>query len=239
MRPVRDVCHRLLQNISSHALPASTTSAEDWNLGEPLKTCNLLVERRGDLLVLEFLSGDSVFCQSSVDLRNGKSLQQWLEPVVDSSRYFVVKIQGAGNKQATIGFGFRSRDEATDLRESVQHYQKSMQREEQAKSGGGETFSIPKLAADEKIHVGKNGKTTITKIEKSKSNAVPLLKKKPPAASPEQQPKESVEKKVEKMSIQMGDINLDAGAENNGGDESEGAVYEGDEEQWATEFAMS
>lgn len=112
-------------------------------------------------------------------------LNRWLEQVVDSSRYFSLKIQGAGGREATIGFGFRDRDQAIDLRESLQHYEKSMQRENDAKTLAS-NFSIPKLKEGEKIHANISGGKKSASKEKNKespgkpSGSVPLLLKKPP-----------------------------------------------------------
>ena len=89
-------------------------------MATPLKECRLLVERRADAFVLEFQhSGNQVFAQATCDVTKGGSAARFLEQVVDSSRYFVVKIQGGGGREALIGFGFRDRDQATDLRESL------------------------------------------------------------------------------------------------------------------------
>ncbi|KAL7565286.1 hypothetical protein ACA910_014577 [Epithemia clementina (nom. ined.)] len=209
--------------------------AEDWNLSEPLKTCNLLVERRGDTLVLEFQHDGGIFAQSLLDVTKGGKVAQFLEQVVDSSRYFVVKIQGGGGREALIGFGFRDREKATDLRESLDHYEKSIKREAEAESKVG-SYHVPKLGEGEKIHVNKSGKSTVVKKEKSGSGAVPLLGKKPPppAAEDSQDP-------IAKISIAIDGIDLDAPSGDGDGsndDESGGAVFEGDEDEWKTEFDM-
>jgi hypothetical protein len=113
------------------------------------------------------------------------------------------------------------------------------------------------------------GKTKVTKSKdgtdsgKKAAGGVPLLKKKPPPPSSEEgetsspppsasSAKPSVDRKVEKMTFQLGDIDLDAEHKrakshdygDEGGDDDDddddddsgGAVYEGTEEQWATEF---
>lgn len=281
--------------------------AEDWNLAQPLQTCRLLVERRGDVLVLEFTTAETgaLFCQSSIDLRAStgsagdivrepqRQLEQWVEPAVDTSRYFAVKIQGVGGREALVGFGFRERDQATDFRESIQYYERAMRREREAatrqhqqqgnnndnavdgtsktsgttsigrSSDGGSGFRIPQLAEGEKIHVNRGGKSTITHNKSgSGTSGVPLLKKKPPPASssssagdapPLTPPAAAIPKAkaqapsaamMQKMNFSMGNINLDANRldgddSNDPTDSSGGAVYEGDDEQWATEFASA
>ena len=138
------------------------------------------MERRADAFVLEFQhSGNQVFAQATCDVTKGASATHFLEQVVDSSRYFVVKIQGGGGREALIGFGFRDRDEATDLRESLQHYQKAMEREAQSESTPVNDFKVPELAEGEKIHINVPGKGK-TRTKKSGGGGGLLLLKKPP-----------------------------------------------------------
>lgn len=199
--------------------------ADDWDLANPLKTCSLLVEKHGDKLHLlfRFLQNESdpnswaLFACSKIDLKreeNGKklSLEYFVENVVDSSRYFVLRIvDEKSGREARIGFGFRERDEATDFRESLQYYMRSIQREEEGQEaihsqydGLGEKL---KLGEGEKIHInlGKSKKSTISKTpdkKKSSGGGGPFLLKKPPPA-----PSAEAEKDV---AISFGDIDLNA-----------------------------
>jgi hypothetical protein len=185
-------------------------SAEDWNLANPLQTCQLIVERKGDVLVLAFLAGGSLFCQSVLDYsitrsgNRGVMMDQLVEAAVDTSRYFVTRIQGPKGSSiqqtALIGFGFRERDTAVDFRESLQFYQRAMEREQQADEirHNSTDYSIPKLGENEKIHVNlKSGgsskvSSTITRTSPSHSGggSVPLLLKKPPPPSSSATPTE-------------------------------------------------
>ena len=212
--------------------------AEDWNLAAPLATTQLLVERRGDTLVFEFITKETnkVFAVAIVDLSGGgdtgktphlpqRRMQHWLEPVVDSSRYFTLKISGQGGREATIGFGVRDRDVATDLREAVQHYERAMRREEEGATATTLQYSIPKLADGEKIHIKTNsstGKSESSRPKKSpaggKSGGVPLLLRKPPpsaAASPVNEEEEkSPNTAMEKLTINVDDVDLEKDAKN-------------------------
>ena len=238
-----------------YKIPTLKTSgghrAEDWDLSKPLQTCSLLVERRGDVLVLEFYHDNNskqLFAASRIDITTGQKVQHWIEQVVDSSRYFVLKIQGAAGRQALIGFGFRDRDQATDLRESLQHYEKSIARQANSASLSG-SFSIPKMEKGEKIHVNRSGGgSKSTKMVKKKegstsssngSGPIPLLKKPPPSPDEPEKAKPSA-KMMKQMMFSMGDLNLDDDDDDDedATEDSGGAVYEGDEEQWATEFDM-
>ena len=156
--------------------------ADDWNLAAPLKTCSLLVEQHGDVLLLLFRIQNpddpnltTLFAKAKIDLattttdKSGKklSLEYFVESVVDSSRYFVVRILDERNgREAHIGFGFRDRDEATDFRESLNFYQKSIRRKEEAAEAmkqfsDDNNISATKLSLDEgeKIHINLGGKS--------------------------------------------------------------------------------
>mmetsp|Transcript_16213 Transcript_16213/g.44603 ORF Transcript_16213/g.44603 Transcript_16213/m.44603 type:complete len:254 (-) Transcript_16213:120-881(-) len=217
--------------------------AETWNLESPLKTCNFLVERRGDVLVLEFQADGRVFAQSQLDVTKGAKVSQFLEQCVDTSRYYAVKIQGGGGREALIGFGFRDRDKATDLRESLQHYERSIQREKEAHDKMG-NYHVAKLAEGEKIHVDVGNKAGKSKVVKSKEKkggggAVPLLMKKPPPPSSDEPT--TTTKTPEKLTIQMDGIDLNTQTGDSHDDdenESGGAVFEGDEDQWNTDFEL-
>jgi hypothetical protein len=197
----------------------TTNRAEDWNLAEPLATCNLHVERRDDGLVLEFRKLDdttnNIFAQAVIDCSIQQPQQQsattddttkppvtrpirhWIEGTVDSSRYFTLRIVSTANgREAFIGFGFRDRDQATDLREALQFYEASMRREYEATiitTTPGSKYTITKLAEGERIHIrtGKEGNgggdSTNSSIVKSKkketsTQSLPVLLKKPPPA---------------------------------------------------------
>lgn len=224
------------------------------------------MERRGDAIALEFQhDGGQQFALATLDVTKGGNAKSFLEQTVDSSRYFVVKIQGEGSREALIGFGFRDRDAAIDLREALQHYEKSLQRQEKAGSLTG-SFSIPPMQEGEQIHVNHSGKksTSVRKKEKGQEHAAtaPTLLKKPPPPAEEDEGNAVVAsvipeaasaaaaaaavnpRAITKMAISMGDIDLDAehATSGDGGDDSDensgGAVYVGDEEQWKTEFDM-
>ena len=211
--------------------------------------------------MLDFFTAEGkLFAQSLVDcsVKEGsdeppKRIQHWLEQVVDSSRYFTLRIVGGQGREATIGFGFRDRDQATDLRESMQHYEKSMRREQEVANQAHSTlqYRIPKLAEGEKIHVktGKvsdNGSPKAAKKNDESSDGrrktVPLLKKPPPSPvsadratpPPAVNPNDIGEIQI---SLERIDLAKDQRAtEEEDGDNSGGAVYEGDEDEWDTEF---
>jgi Protein of unknown function (DUF1681) len=213
--------------------------------------------------VLEFGSDGKLFAQSVIDCTPNtnnnaggaggaagppKRIQNWLEQVVDSSRYFTLKIAGQGGREAMIGFGFRDREVATDLRESMQHYENSIRREVEATEtlANAPKYSIHKLAEGEKIHVntGKEGSTS-SRVKKdvqpgptSSNKAIPLLLKKPPPSGPADRSSSlNNSDPVQALAIDIGNIDIQAdGGAPNSDDSSGAAVYEGDDDDWDTEF---
>lgn len=154
---------------------ASGYRANDWNLGAPLETCGFQVERRdNDLYLLFTLDNHSkLYAQAKVRgvagaLGAGGDQQMMggsnydnnnIEPVVDSSRYFVTKIQnphhqarpGSRADEAVLGFGFRDREVAIDLLGNLQQFQRSIQREVNARTM--KVVGIPQLKDGAKMHI--------------------------------------------------------------------------------------
>lgn len=277
-------------------------SAENWNLASPIATCSLLVERRGDCLVLEFRQNPddirqqqqlpttfgsnlnspiyaqavidcSVQTSSSVSETNDSSstLQQqqrkikhWIDGTIDSSRYFTLRISNGG-REALIGFGFRDRDQAIDLRESLQHYEASMRREFEASimsnnSTNSSTatiskYTIPKLADGERIHIrtGKSSDSDQSTKSKSTDNSTkiltgrPILLKKPPpsASTPSLDDTTSTMEAVDDKNNQCIMITTATMAQH-GADTKDNPVIRGneaaaadDDDDWETEFVSA
>jgi hypothetical protein len=102
-----------------------------------LQQCSLRVERRGDLLLVVFTyqkegkQGSTLFALTKIDLvQSGHSMEHFVKPVGDSSRYFVVRVTDeAGGREALIGLGFRERDEAADFSQCLTNYANAIARE--------------------------------------------------------------------------------------------------------------
>lgn len=198
--------------------------AEDWNLAKPLHaTCSLTVARRDNDLVVNIMAErpkpnappgameQYLFAQSliQVDFSNpSHKIEHWVNPVVDSSRYFAVRIKDSKTgREAFIGVGFRERTDATNVRMSIEDYINSLKREEKAAEmqrqfkesltvGGDEEGSegtsvdteklpLPKsslsLREGEKIHINiKGNKSSSPKPKKGNVGLLGGLKKPPP-----------------------------------------------------------
>lgn len=125
------------------------------------------------------------FAQSIIQAnlsKAGNQIEHWVVPVVDSSRYFALRIQDPNTgREAFIGIGFRERLDATNFRMSMEDYVGSLKREMKAKEmhdqyeqqverkasaeGDGTTSehqgpSQFSLKEGEKIHVAIKNKST-------------------------------------------------------------------------------
>jgi len=130
--------------------------AEDWNLPSPLATCALKAIRRDNSLLVKLLASrpkengppgsteQYLFAQSTVtfSMKNennnnheihtifAQHLDHSITNVVDSSRYFVIRIQNEQTKrEASVGVGFRERDDATNFKMACMEFVKIMARE--------------------------------------------------------------------------------------------------------------
>mmetsp|Transcript_17894 Transcript_17894/g.32403 ORF Transcript_17894/g.32403 Transcript_17894/m.32403 type:complete len:306 (-) Transcript_17894:270-1187(-) len=136
-----------------YRIPPMRTSgghrAEDWNLATPLETCSLAVIRRDSALQIQLMSQkpmvggpkgateSHLFAQCDMEVNfdepSKDSTDRWVEAVVDSSRYFCIKIgDPRTGREAHIGMGFRDRDDAINFKMSLQDYEKTLRREQKA-----------------------------------------------------------------------------------------------------------
>ena len=113
-------------------LPQSI-SAEFGPLTKPLQCCSLRIERRGNAILLIFTytqdnkpgTKSKLFALCTIDVvdKPDHNLEHYVEAVMDSTRYFCVRVtdEKAG-REALIGLGFREREEAADFRAALGKY---------------------------------------------------------------------------------------------------------------------
>lgn len=121
--------------------------AEDWNLAKPLQTCSLIVNRLDAALCINIMAErpkanappgateSYLFAQSTIQVAadDHKKLEHWVESVIDSSRYFAVRIRDSKTgREAFIGVGFRERNDATNFRMTMEDYCNDLRKEEKA-----------------------------------------------------------------------------------------------------------
>lgn len=95
--------------------------AMDWNLGEPSWTGRLRVISKGDelFLYIEDASTGMLYAKAPVLAFPGAQVQ----PVEDSSRYFVVKVVNDVDKRsALLGVGFADGSDAFDLNVALREH---------------------------------------------------------------------------------------------------------------------
>jgi len=84
-----------------------------------------------------------------------------VEQVLDSSRFFAIRVQGEGGRKAVLGIGFEERSEAFDFSVSLQEVRKTMGLE--AGSGGGKAPEKP-IAVPKKDFSLKEGEVITVSI---------------------------------------------------------------------------
>jgi hypothetical protein len=134
--------------------------AADWNLANPdwKGRLRIVVVNSECLIKLEDRSGE-LFASCPVDSFPGLAV----EPVSDSSRYFVVRLKDPSGRHAFVGLGFQDRGDAFDLNVTLSDHFKSISKEmEIAKEVTNPQPTVDySLRAGEKISinfgVSKNG----------------------------------------------------------------------------------
>lgn len=91
--------------------------ASDWGLGNPLATASIDVRATDDSITIRLFEPSGQLLVESVPIPvEGKPLAAFFEPVVDSSRYFVIMSRDPASKRSVqLGIGFRDRTVAFDL----------------------------------------------------------------------------------------------------------------------------
>eukprot|EP00493_Phyllostaurus_siculus_P027937 UN28285 len=107
-----------------YKIPPRSTSrgyrAADWKLDQPDWTGRMKIVTLGGKCYIKYedkTSGE-LFAQAPVDEYPGVQV----EAVMDSSRYFVVKIVDPSGKHAFIGMGFNDRGDSFDFNVTLQDF---------------------------------------------------------------------------------------------------------------------
>ena len=118
--------------------------AQQWDLPSPIFTgCVIVLANKQDELKISIRHREDesqVFAESFIipatDIASGKQeLKFFVEPVVDSSRYFVMKIQDhVSGKKGIVGLGFKDRNESFDFQASILDFIKMVRRQYIAKT---------------------------------------------------------------------------------------------------------
>lgn len=101
--------------------------AADWDLPNPQWKGRLKVVARGDkcFIKLEDKITGELFAQCPVDAFPGLAV----EPVSDSSRYFVLRLEDSTGRHAFVGLGFEDRGDSFDFNVALQDHFKWVKQE--------------------------------------------------------------------------------------------------------------
>ncbi|XP_074654397.1 adaptin ear-binding coat-associated protein 1-like isoform X2 [Tubulanus polymorphus] len=114
-----------------YRIPPRTTNrgyrASDWSLDQPDWTGRMRVVVKGkDLSIkLEDKASGELFANAPIEEYPSTAC----ESVLDSSRYFVIRIKDVSGRSAFIGVGFEDRSDAFDLNVSLQDHFKWLKKE--------------------------------------------------------------------------------------------------------------
>jgi adaptin ear-binding coat-associated protein 1/2 len=86
-----------------------------------------------------------------------------VEQVLDSSRFFAVRVQGEGGRKAVLGIGFEERSEAFDFSVALQEVRKTLGIEDNGKAGGKKVLKEDK-PPEKKDFSLKEGETMTVNI---------------------------------------------------------------------------
>ncbi|CAG8954766.1 hypothetical protein HYFRA_00004691 [Hymenoscyphus fraxineus] len=67
-----------------------------------------------------------------------------VEQVLDSSRFFAIRVQGEGGRKAVLGIGYEERSEAFDFSVALQEVRKTLNIEDNGKAGGKKVVKAEK-----------------------------------------------------------------------------------------------
>ncbi|KAG9228208.1 hypothetical protein BJ875DRAFT_478073 [Amylocarpus encephaloides] len=100
-----------------------------------------------------------------------------VEQVLDSSRFFAVRVQGEGGRKAVLGIGYEERSEAFDFSVCLQEVRRTLGIEDTGKSGGKKLVKEEKQPEKKDFSLKEGETITINIGGKGKRN--------PPPKSPE------------------------------------------------------
>ncbi|KAK7345758.1 hypothetical protein VNO77_16369 [Canavalia gladiata] len=132
--------HTLLvvREVSVYKIPPRTTSGGykcgEWLQSDKIWSGRIRVVSRRDRCEIRLEDPNSGELFAACFVFPGQR-ENSMEPVLDSSRYFVLKIEDGHGKHAFIGLGFNERNEAFDFNVALSDHEKYVRREHEKESG--------------------------------------------------------------------------------------------------------
>ena len=120
-----------------YAIPPAPTHAghraDGWNVEKWLKAVRVKVTAKGERGHIKLEDAETGELFAACPLPRDAPVSTAVEPVLDSSRYFVLRVEDeATRRHAFLGLGFRQRDDASDFKLAVQEHQARADREKEA-----------------------------------------------------------------------------------------------------------
>ncbi|KAM3222283.1 hypothetical protein T459_20342 [Capsicum annuum] len=112
---------------------AASYRADEWNVNKWAWEGTLKVVSKGEECIIKLEDKETGELYARAFLRDGEPHP--VEPVIDSSRYFVLRIEeniGGRLRHAFIGIGFRERPEAYDFQAALHDHQKYLNKKKTA-----------------------------------------------------------------------------------------------------------
>jgi len=173
-----------------YRLPPRTTvrgyRAADWGLDKPAWTGRMRVIAKGKAvsIKLEDKNTGQLFAEAPITEFPTKSI----EPVSDSSRYFVLKIENQG-RSAFIGVGFADRSDSFDFNVALQDHFKWVKNADNPVQEAPQPALNLGLQAGQTIKINLSGKLGDQRREKPKAQGTGgLLLPPPPSGKTSQNP---------------------------------------------------
>eukprot|EP00026_Physarum_polycephalum_P001563 Phypoly_transcript_01565.p1 GENE.Phypoly_transcript_01565~~Phypoly_transcript_01565.p1 ORF type:complete len:546 (-),score=84.07 Phypoly_transcript_01565:1662-3230(-) len=169
---------------------AAGYKAQDWDPTKFIWSGRLVIVEKGDKCTIKFEDPNNsgeIFALCPVD-------DTAVEPVTDSSRYFVVRIQDGSGRHAFVGMGFTERNDAFDFNTTILDHLKHVKARQEQATAVQRLQSAPKVdySLQGTIHVelkGATGKgTTIPKQQGNLGGGGLLLPPPPKARTSVKQP---------------------------------------------------
>jgi hypothetical protein len=135
--------------------------AKDWNIQTFIWSGRLIITARGDSCVITLVDSQTgaTFATCPVNPDG----PQAVEPVLDSSRYFVLRIEDGKGHHAFIGMGFAERSQSFDFNVALQDHAKEVRRRREAKNRAPEPALDFSLKEGQTIRVNIKSTTPSTK----------------------------------------------------------------------------
>ncbi|CAD6237864.1 unnamed protein product [Miscanthus lutarioriparius] len=192
--------------VVSCALPmlALLCRADEWNVNKWEWEGALKVVSKGEECIIKLEDKNTGELYARAFLREGEPHP--VEPVIDSSRYFVLRVEeniGGRQRHAFIGLGFRERPEAYDFQaalhdhmkylnkkkaaeEMVQHYEKQSSVDYSLKEGETLVLQLKNKESGTKTKSAffEQGLNKLSVNEKTNTKETPVSLKLPPPPSP-------------------------------------------------------